>query len=112
MSACIAGLAGAVIAYRSGSADQERFTYSQSLLFFAFAYLGGIARVSGALIGGLLVSGGLAFTFGERVLGIPQEFGLLLGGFGLLVAAVTNPDGIAASMSARITRLTRPVGRS
>ena len=62
IAAAIAGLGGCVIAYRSGSADQDRFTYSQSLLFFAFAYLGGIARVSGALIGGLLVSGGLAFT--------------------------------------------------
>lgn len=107
VSACIAGVAGSVIAYRSGSADQERFTYAQSLLFFAFAYLGGIARVSGAVVGGLLVSGGLAFTFGERVLGIPQEFGLLLGGFGLVLASVTNPEGIAASLAEKLERLGR-----
>ena len=105
LSAAIAGLAGAVIAYRSGSADQERFTYSQSLLFFAFAYLGGIARVSGAVIGGLLVSGGLVFTFGERFLGIPAEFGILLGGFGLVIAAVMNPEGIAASVHERIRKV-------
>ena len=102
LSASIAGLAGSVIAYRSGSADQERFGYSQSLLFFAFAYLGGIARVSGAIVGGFLVSGGLVFTFGEKFLGIPAEFGLLLGGFGLVIAAVMNPEGISASVQERI----------
>lgn len=105
VSACIAGVAGSVIAYRSGAADRERFTYGQSLLFFAFAYLGGITRVSGAVAGGLLVSGGLAFTFGERVLGIPEEFGLLLGGFGLVLASVAHPEGIAASVSQRWSRV-------
>ena len=39
------------------------FDYSQSLMFFAFAYLGGIASVSGAVAGGFLVAGGLVFTF-------------------------------------------------
>ena len=33
----------------------------------AFAYLGGISSVSGAIVGGLLVSGGLAFTFLQTV---------------------------------------------
>ncbi|MEY4004822.1 MAG: hypothetical protein RLZZ221_918, partial [Verrucomicrobiota bacterium] len=61
ISACVAGVAGAVIAYRSGQANQEKFSYEQSMLFFAFAYLGGISRVSGAVVGGLLVSGGLVF---------------------------------------------------
>lgn len=105
ISAMIAGIAGSVIAYRSGAANEERFTYMQGLLFFAFAYLGGITRVSGAVIGGLLVSNGLVFTFGERTLGIPPEFSLLLGGIGLVFAAATNPEGIAASASARVRTL-------
>lgn len=112
ISAMIAGVAGSVIAYRSGAANEERFTYMQGLLFFAFAYLGGITRISGAVIGGLLVSNGLAFTFGERTLGIPPEFSLLLGGIGLVFAAATNPEGIAASTSQRIRSLrTRLVAR-
>ena len=96
VSACVAGVAGAVIAYRSGQANQEKFGYEQSMLFFAFAYLGGISRVSGAVVGGLLVSGGLVFTFGEQALGIPQEFTLLLGGLGLVVSSIMNPEGLAA----------------
>jgi branched-chain amino acid transport system permease protein len=105
ISAAIAGLGGCVIAYRSGSADQSRFTYSQSLLLFAFAYLGGITRVSGAVVGGLLVSGGVAFTFAERSLGVPPEFGLLLGGAGLVISAVANPEGIASKGGRFIGRL-------
>ena len=58
-----------------------------------------------SVIGGLLVSGGLVFTFGERFLGIPAEFGILLGGFGLVIAAVMNPEGIAASVHERIRKV-------
>ena len=105
ISAMIAGVAGSVIAYRSGAANEERFTYMQGLLFFAFAYLGGITRISGAVIGGLLVSNGLAFTFGEKTLGIPPEFSLLLGGIGLVFAAATNPEGITASTSQSVRSL-------
>src|SRR4029453_10492336 len=49
VSAAIAGIAGAVIAYRSGGAAPERFDYLQSLVFFAYAYLGGISSVAGAI---------------------------------------------------------------
>ena len=107
IAAAIAGLGGCVIAYRSGSADQDRFTYSQSLLLFAFAYLGGITRVSGAVVGGFLVSGGVAFTFAERSLGVPPEFGLLIGGVGLVVSAVLNPEGIAAKGARTLGSLVR-----
>jgi branched-chain amino acid transport system permease protein len=100
VSAFIAGIAGGVIAYRSGSAGAERFTYLQSIVMFAFAYLGGISSVSGAIVGGLLVSGGLAFTFLRNVLGVPVEFTLLLGGLGLITTAILNPDGVAGRLTA------------
>lgn len=100
VSACIAGIAGAVIAYRSGGASADRFTYLQSLVFFAYAYLGGITSVGGAILGGVLVSGGLLWTFLVNVVGVPSEFTLLLGGLGLIVAAVTTPDGLAGRLRA------------
>lgn len=106
-SAFIAGVGGAVIAYRSGGAFKNTFSYEQSLVFFAFAYLGGIARVGGAVAGGLIVSGGLGFAFGEEVLGIPSELSLLLGGLGLVVTAVLNPEGIAGAIAERRDLLLR-----
>ena len=45
-----------------------------------------------------LVAGGLVFTFGDRVLGIPSEFTLMLGGLGLIFAAIQNPEGIAGAV--------------
>ena len=105
VSAFIAGIAGGIIAYRSGAATADRFTYLQSLVIFAFAYLGGITSVGGALIGGLLVSGGLLFTFLQNIVGIDNEFTLLLGGFGLILTAVTQPEGVAGRLRADATRV-------
>jgi branched-chain amino acid transport system permease protein len=98
LSAFVAGIAGALIAYRSGGAAFDRFDYLQSLLVFAYAYLGGIASVAGALIGGLLVSGGLLWTFLVNVVGISADFTLLLGGLGLILAAIFTPDGAAGQL--------------
>jgi branched-chain amino acid transport system permease protein len=110
VSAFIAGIGGAVIAYRQGRANQGAFSYEQSLVFFAFAYLGGISRVSGALVGGALVSGGLLYTIGDDVIGIPTEFTLLLGGLGVVLTAVLNPEGIAGGIADRVAHLRRARG--
>ncbi|MSY19005.1 MAG: ABC transporter permease, partial [Actinobacteria bacterium] len=97
VSAFIAGIGGAVSAYRFGGVTPDKFNYVQSLTFFAFAYLGGITSVAGSISGGLLVAGGLVFTFASETLGVPSEFTLILGGLGLIVASVRNPEGIAGA---------------
>ena len=97
-SAFIAGIGGAVIAYRSGNATPDKFDYTQSLVIFAFAYLGGISSVGGAIAGGFLVAGGLVFTFLQQSLGVPPEFTLLLGGLGLIITAIQNPEGVAGRL--------------
>lgn len=105
VSAFIAGVGGAVIAYRFGGATPDRYTYLQSLVLFAFAYLGGISSVTGAIVGGCLVTGGIVWTFLSNVVGIPGEFTLLLGGLGLILTAVQNPDGIAGRVRSDALRL-------
>ena len=47
--------------YRLGKADPAYFGDINSLTVFAFAYLGGIACISGAVTAGLLVPGGVIF---------------------------------------------------
>jgi branched-chain amino acid transport system permease protein len=98
VSAFVAGIGGAVIAYQSGNATPDKFNYLKSLLFLAFAYLGGIASVAGAIVGGLLVESGLFFTFLDSTLHISADFTLMLGGLGLIVSAILNPEGIAGGL--------------
>jgi branched-chain amino acid transport system permease protein len=96
LAAFIAGLAGALSGYRFGSVSPGYFGGFASLTFVAFAFLGGITTVSGAVIGGLLVGGGLSFTALNHV-GVRDEYTLLIGGLGLTLNAVLNPEGISGA---------------
>ena len=59
ISSFIAGTAGWMYAYNFGSVSAARFGILIALGFVAFAYIGGITMVSGAVIGGLVATEGL-----------------------------------------------------
>ncbi len=105
LSSAIAGIGGAIIAYRDGSAVPSSFSYDDSLLIFAFAYLGGLSRVSGAVVGGTILAGGLALTALDDVLHSAGESALLLAGLGLLITAILEPEGIAGGVATRWAHL-------
>jgi branched-chain amino acid transport system permease protein len=98
VSGFIAGLGGALSAYRFGVVTSDYFGVSASLAFLAFAYMGGISSVGGAVIGGFLVTNGLVFTALQQWLGISPTFTMLVGGLGLVLTVVMNPEGIAGSV--------------
>jgi branched-chain amino acid transport system permease protein len=97
VSAFVAGIAGALSGYRFGSVTPEYFGIFASLSFLAFAYMGGISSVTGAFVGGLLVTNGLMFTALQQWIGVSPNYSLLIGGLGLIITVVTNPDGIAGT---------------
>ncbi len=97
LASFIAGLAGTLSGYRFGSVSPAVFGSSASLLLLAFAYLGGITSVTGAVLGGCLVAGGVNFAALDQWFGIPDDYTVLLGGLGLIVTAVLNPEGIAGA---------------
>lgn len=92
----IAALAGVLLAYQTGRIAFERFAPLSSILFVAVAYIGGIASVSGALVAGTLVSGGIAFT-ALNELGALEDWQGLISGLLLIVVVMMAPDGIAVS---------------
>jgi branched-chain amino acid transport system permease protein len=98
LSAFIAGLGGALSGYRFGSVSPEFFGSLASLSFLAFAYLGGITSVTGAVLGGIIVSGGIWFAALSHWLGIGSDYTLLFGGLGLILTAILNPEGMFGAM--------------
>jgi len=96
LSAFCAGVAGALIAYQQGTVSFESFGVFVSLSYLAVAYVGGVASIAGALVGGSLVAGGILFTAVEDVAGLGR-YQLLTSGIALMVMAVMRPDGLAGA---------------
>ena len=93
MASFIAGIGGALSAYRFGSVSAASFGSFASIALLAFAYLGGISSVTGAVIGGTLVANGLAFTALNSWFSVDPAFTTLLGGVGLILTAVVHNRG-------------------
>jgi len=89
LSAFLAGTAGALLGYQQGQLSFGSFGVFVSLAYLAVAYLGGIAGIGGALVGGLLVPNGLVFT----LLGLGR-YQLLVSGLGLMAVTVLAPGGV------------------
>ena len=99
LAAFIAGLGGALSGYDLGSVTPLAFGSIASLTIFAFAYLGGISSVTGAVLGGCIVAGGVFFTALHHWFNIGPAYTLVLGGLGLILTAIRNPEGIAGALS-------------
>jgi branched-chain amino acid transport system permease protein len=100
LSSFIAAIAGAMYAYNFGSVSALRFSALTALGLIAFAYVGGITMVSGAVIAGLISTQALFPHIFDRWVLPPEKVGtytLLLGGLGVLLTLIFNPEGIAGS---------------
>src|SRR5512132_602786 len=97
ISSFIAGVGGVLYAYSLGSVSAERFGILIALGFVAFAYVGGITMVSGAVVGGLIATSGLIPHVFEAELGISGTWTLLVAGVTLILNLILFPDGVAGS---------------
>jgi branched-chain amino acid transport system permease protein len=89
LSAFLAGVAGALLGYQQGQLSFGSFGVFVSLAYLAVAYLGGVAGIAGAVVGGLLVPSGVVFTFLDL-----GRYQLLVSGLGLMVVTVLAPGGV------------------
>jgi branched-chain amino acid transport system permease protein len=97
ISSFIAGIGGTLYGYSLGSVSAERFGILIALGFVAFAYVGGITMVSGAVFGGLIATSGLIPHIFEAELGISGTWTLLVAGVTLVLNLILFPDGVAGS---------------
>jgi len=70
------------------------------------AYVGGITRISGALIAGLVAPLGVLYTLLNGTLGLGHYYTLIAAG-ALVVTAVLNPAGIAGGATGLLRGHTR-----
>ncbi|WP_462186611.1 branched-chain amino acid ABC transporter permease, partial [Frankia sp. CcWB2] len=94
LSAAIAGLGGCLIGYGQGRLSFDSFGVTASLFFLAIAAAGGVTSVGGALLGGLLVPGGIVFIVLDQVAGL-GKYQSVLCGIAVVVLAVLRPAGLA-----------------
>jgi branched-chain amino acid transport system permease protein len=111
LSAFIAGLGGVLSGYRFGSVTPLYFGALNSLLFLAFAYLGGISSVMGAMLAGTLAPNGVTFTALEKWFNLSPDYVPLIGGIGLIFSAIRNPEGLAGAVSLAATQIRHLLGR-
>lgn len=108
VSSFLAGLAGCLLGYSRGQVSVGSFTAMVGVAVLAYAYLGGITSIVGALIAGTLAPLGIGYVILNDALGESMNrYYLLISGIGLVVTSVLNPVGIAGQVALTRQRLTR-----
>jgi branched-subunit amino acid ABC-type transport system permease component len=97
LGSLIAGVAGGLSAYNFGSISADRFSALTALSLIAFAYIGGITMVSGALFAGALATEGISQHAFEKWFGISGTWTLLFAGVALIMNVVMYPEGVAGA---------------
>ncbi|MEY4231097.1 MAG: hypothetical protein RLZZ362_1946 [Actinomycetota bacterium] len=100
IAAGIAGIGGVMLGFNQNDVSSAGFVYQASLAYLAFAYLGGITSINGAVVGGMLAPAGLiaitgGYFFADAEI---ENYTAILGGVGMIVTAVQNPNGIAPTL--------------
>lgn len=111
ISAFIAGIGGGLMAYQIGNLSPSAFDIFTSLTLLAVVFIGGTARIAGAIAGAvLLATGGLVPTLLQHVINFGSYQQLVAGGL-LVMSAILYPDGIAATWDAPMAAVRRLLTR-
>jgi sulfate-transporting ATPase len=108
MAGLIAAVGGVLMAFRYPTVVYQQYSIAQSLNVVAFAVIGGIGFVAGALVGGTMVPSGV---FGSLIVKVDNlsEILIAISGAILIVILIAYPDGIAATYRGIASRLRRLV---
>lgn len=103
LSSFIAGLGGALLAYKQSNVTFDSFTVFLGIALFAVTYLAGITSVSGGILAGLLVGNGLIDAAIQRWLSLGNWYTTLTSAL-LVLTVVRNPEGIVGPVHALLDR--------
>jgi branched-chain amino acid transport system permease protein len=97
IASAIAGIAGVMFGFQARQISSANWLFFLSLSVLAFAYLGGITSINGAMIGGILFGNGLVTAIANHFFSnaISADLTSIIGGAALIFTAIHNPGGIA-----------------
>ena len=113
ISSFIAGIGGAMYGYNFSSVTVTRFSALTALSLIAFAYVGGITMVAGAIFAGLIsVEALFPYALEKWSNGaVSGNWALLFAGVTLILTLIQNPDGVAgAAYRRRMQKRRRAAG--
>jgi len=105
----LAGLSGALLAGTYRQLDATGFGAAESITLFAASVLGGAGNWFGAMMGGLLMR---AVPTLLDDIGVSSTLGNAIFGFGLMVAIVKGPEGLAGLFDELLDRFSSKPGES
>jgi branched-chain amino acid transport system permease protein len=111
ISSFLAGISGAMAAYNYGSVSAYNYDPISSLSIIAFAYIGGITTVTGAIAAGLISTEALMPYVFQTYFGIAGSWALLVGGFFLVFNMIFAPNGVGLATRRDVGRLGRLLRR-
>jgi branched-chain amino acid transport system permease protein len=109
IGSAIAGTGGVLLAVKQGELSGASFISQASLTYLAFAYLGGITSVNGAIVGGILAPSAFFtvtsnyFLAGTNI----DKYITIVGGAALALMAIVSPNGIAPGLQRQLQILGR-----
>ncbi len=98
IASAIAGVGGIMSAFQTVSVSSASWIFGFSLALLAFAYLGGITSINGAIVGGLLFANGLITVLGNHHYVGVLSYSAIIGGAAMIFTAIRNPAGIAPTL--------------
>jgi ABC-type branched-subunit amino acid transport system ATPase component/branched-subunit amino acid ABC-type transport system permease component len=106
LASFIAGLGGALLAYRRGVVTFDSFTAIGGLALLSTAYLAGITSVWGGINAGIIASSGIVFIALDRWVDLGEWFQVITGVL-LVATIIAHPEGIASGGHELADRLAR-----
>jgi branched-chain amino acid transport system permease protein len=107
LSAFIAGIGGSLLAYEQlgGNLTSDAYGPIASLVLLTAVFIGGVSTVAGAIVAGVGSVNGIANYLLASNIRDYVQWEALIGGLGLVVVAVKQPDGVAGFNIAMVREL-------
>lgn len=97
LSACITGVAGALLAASPGGVTVTQFPVQDSIILLAVVLMGGVYNIWGAVVAGFFLA---AFPrILDQKLNVPPEFLIMLFGVGVIQVLTTAPGGVVGDLA-------------